>query len=163
DDRQVTHLARRRRDRKSTRLNSSHVKISYAVFCLKKKNGHGDESPLLAEEPTAERGRAAVHTERLHVRPVSGCGVLGACAGALLVSRAFATCSRPCSVASAMTADSVRVRMCSFCAVFGCCCLLCLLAFFFCAYAGHPDLHSFPTRRSSDPDDRQVTHLARRR
>src|SRR5699024_12446222 len=29
--------ARRRRDRKSTRLNSSHVSISYAVFCLKKK------------------------------------------------------------------------------------------------------------------------------
>src|SRR3989442_8590788 len=28
----VTHL-----DRKSTRLNSSHVRISYAVFCLKKK------------------------------------------------------------------------------------------------------------------------------
>src|SRR5690606_42103184 len=27
-----------RADRKSTRLNSSHVKISYAVFCLKKKN-----------------------------------------------------------------------------------------------------------------------------
>src|SRR5215469_17986032 len=27
----------RRRDRKSTRLNSSHVEISYAVFCLKKK------------------------------------------------------------------------------------------------------------------------------
>src|SRR5690606_41618767 len=26
-------------DRKSTRLNSSHVKSSYAVFCLKKKNG----------------------------------------------------------------------------------------------------------------------------
>src|SRR5437660_892754 len=28
------------RDRKSTRLNSSHVAISYAVFCLKKKNKH---------------------------------------------------------------------------------------------------------------------------
>src|SRR5207253_9252041 len=28
----------RRPDRKSTRLNSSHVAISYAVFCLKKKN-----------------------------------------------------------------------------------------------------------------------------
>src|SRR5207249_11368406 len=28
---------RPRRDRKSTRLNSSHVSISYAVFCLKKK------------------------------------------------------------------------------------------------------------------------------
>src|SRR3989442_4570066 len=27
----------RQRDRKSTRLNSSHVRISYAVFCLKKK------------------------------------------------------------------------------------------------------------------------------
>src|SRR5690606_40358734 len=27
-------------DRKSTRLNSSHVKISYAVFCLKKKTPH---------------------------------------------------------------------------------------------------------------------------
>src|SRR3989442_4654207 len=26
------------RDRKSTRLNSSHVRISYAVFCLQKKN-----------------------------------------------------------------------------------------------------------------------------
>src|SRR5439155_15551944 len=31
---------KRRRDRKSTRLNSSHVAISYAVFCLKKKKKH---------------------------------------------------------------------------------------------------------------------------
>src|SRR5690606_40833472 len=30
-------IRRRAGDRKSTRLNSSHVKISYAVFCLKKK------------------------------------------------------------------------------------------------------------------------------
>src|SRR5690606_30240015 len=29
-------------DRKSTRLNSSHVKISYAVFCLKKKRTHNE-------------------------------------------------------------------------------------------------------------------------
>src|SRR5699024_11492643 len=29
-------------DRKSTRLNSSHVSISYAVFCLKKKNRSKD-------------------------------------------------------------------------------------------------------------------------
>src|SRR5699024_11770739 len=28
------------KDRKSTRLNSSHVSISYAVFCLKKKTTH---------------------------------------------------------------------------------------------------------------------------
>src|SRR5690606_40821795 len=31
-------------DRKSTRLNSSHVKISYAVFCLKKKQAHYSDS-----------------------------------------------------------------------------------------------------------------------
>src|SRR3712207_9006680 len=30
----------RRLDRKSTRLNSSHANISYAVFCLKKKKHH---------------------------------------------------------------------------------------------------------------------------
>src|SRR5438034_6710533 len=33
-----TPEARSRADRKSTRLNSSHTVISYAVFCLKKKN-----------------------------------------------------------------------------------------------------------------------------
>src|SRR5437870_10263830 len=33
----VRRDGRRREDRKSTRLNSSHVAISYAVFCLKKK------------------------------------------------------------------------------------------------------------------------------
>src|SRR3712207_6969893 len=32
-----TGVARHDRDRKSTRLNSSHANISYAVFCLKKK------------------------------------------------------------------------------------------------------------------------------
>src|SRR3712207_7789506 len=32
-----TYLENFRRDRKSTRLNSSHANISYAVFCLKKK------------------------------------------------------------------------------------------------------------------------------
>src|SRR5690242_21852139 len=33
----------RRQDRKSTRLNSSHMSISYAVFCLKKKNAEHTE------------------------------------------------------------------------------------------------------------------------
>src|SRR5690349_23748470 len=32
------HAGAAERDRKSTRLNSSHVESSYAVFCLKKKN-----------------------------------------------------------------------------------------------------------------------------
>src|SRR5690242_21605220 len=31
-------------DRKSTRLNSSHMSISYAVFCLKKKNKHNQDT-----------------------------------------------------------------------------------------------------------------------
>src|SRR3712207_7944162 len=35
-------------DRKSTRLNSSHANISYAVFCLKKKNQYFDFLYLLA-------------------------------------------------------------------------------------------------------------------
>src|SRR2546430_9956415 len=38
-------LAGLRLDRKSTRLNSSHSQISYAVFCLKKKNIHTLISP----------------------------------------------------------------------------------------------------------------------
>src|SRR2546422_2236319 len=36
-------VARQARDRKSTRLNSSHGYISYAVFCLKKKNTESQE------------------------------------------------------------------------------------------------------------------------
>src|SRR3712207_6981650 len=34
------------KDRKSTRLNSSHANISYAVFCLKKKNNLSARHPL---------------------------------------------------------------------------------------------------------------------
>src|SRR3712207_7827017 len=42
ESRDIVHSTRRQvlldeRDRKSTRLNSSHANISYAVFCLKKK------------------------------------------------------------------------------------------------------------------------------
>src|SRR2546426_2654793 len=36
----AARLPRSARDRKSTRLNSSHLVISYAVFCLKKKKQH---------------------------------------------------------------------------------------------------------------------------
>src|SRR5436305_8907789 len=41
---------RRHEDRKSTRLNSSHVRISYAVFCLQKKRIH-----LYADDPAVLR------------------------------------------------------------------------------------------------------------
>src|SRR5438874_3733945 len=37
-------------DRKSTRLNSSHVEISYAVFCLKKKKKNSDIVPYERRE-----------------------------------------------------------------------------------------------------------------
>src|SRR5437773_6183339 len=40
------------RDRKSTRLNSSHITISYAVFCLKKKNGK--PLPRTAKHPLGD-------------------------------------------------------------------------------------------------------------
>src|SRR5690625_5857911 len=41
-------IQRRQTDRKSTRLNSSHVAISYAVFCLKKKKK--EDTRLYADE-----------------------------------------------------------------------------------------------------------------
>src|SRR2546430_10375875 len=44
-------------DRKSTRLNSSHSQISYAVFCLKKKNNFSDESWRRADYYRAIRCR----------------------------------------------------------------------------------------------------------
>src|SRR5689334_23767367 len=36
-------------DRKSTRLNSSHSSISYAVFCLKKKNYRNMQTPCTSQ------------------------------------------------------------------------------------------------------------------
>src|SRR2546426_2079250 len=43
------------RDRKSTRLNSSHLVISYAVFCLKKKKKiERKRNSRLVEDPPAE-------------------------------------------------------------------------------------------------------------
>src|SRR5689334_24839938 len=44
-------LAQPRRDRKSTRLNSSHSSISYAVFCLKKKNKKTSNSVNYYKKP----------------------------------------------------------------------------------------------------------------
>src|SRR5439155_26799439 len=49
-------------DRKSTRLNSSHVAISYAVVCLKKKNHHGGDAL-----PHASRAVPRAH-RRSHTR-----------------------------------------------------------------------------------------------
>src|SRR6266581_817252 len=65
-------------DRKSTRLNSSHPSISYAVFCLKKKNagrrpgeGGGDRSPRRGTRPPSRiagtAGRPGQRTKRTRV------------------------------------------------------------------------------------------------
>src|SRR5204862_5364345 len=45
-------------DRKSTRLNSSHVEISYAVFCLKKKKKHTKSEQIWTAE------RRSIRAER---------------------------------------------------------------------------------------------------
>src|SRR2546429_4901055 len=54
-------------DRKRTRLNSSHGYISYAVFCLKKINGH-------RMRPRSGRGGEPI--VRIMVRPVGGIGAI---------------------------------------------------------------------------------------
>src|SRR2546430_8436008 len=75
-------------DRKSTRLNSSHSQISYAVFCLKKKNEHRYDprflsflSPLCVDPSASHKGSPAplscrrsqravihIHLYALHLR-----------------------------------------------------------------------------------------------
>src|SRR3989442_9296618 len=53
----------RRIDRKSTRLNSSHVRISYAVFCLKKKKKH-NAPPLVRLPNEIQTLHASEHRAR---------------------------------------------------------------------------------------------------
>src|SRR2546430_7803973 len=54
------------KDRKSTRLNSSHSQISYAVFCLKKKKKHKHSTPktLSIEDSTHD---SAPHVSLAHL------------------------------------------------------------------------------------------------
>src|SRR5690349_23436806 len=51
-------------DRKSTRLNSSHVEISYAVFCLKKKRR--PQIDRLLRLFRSHFGRGVTHSEHVH-------------------------------------------------------------------------------------------------
>src|SRR5436305_11113591 len=52
-------------DRKSTRLNSSHVRISYAVFCLKKKKKTEAAFPArFQDQPTTHLPHGETHTLR---------------------------------------------------------------------------------------------------
>src|SRR5437667_2799693 len=62
--------AHRRADRKSTRLNSSHITISYAVFCSKKKkstaNAKTSETGLGLPKSNANLQRTVIHGIRLN-------------------------------------------------------------------------------------------------
>src|SRR5258708_18536717 len=77
---------RRIQDRKSTRLNSSHQIISYAVFCLKKKikrsmsnGGLARDSRLSGTQINANRGLASSRVWRQGLTPehyaVRSCGL----------------------------------------------------------------------------------------
>src|SRR5438034_2671269 len=56
-------------DRKSTRLNSSHTVISYAVFCLKKKNNI-QLQPLVGNQQQRSRNRL-ISIDAMRVLPPS--------------------------------------------------------------------------------------------
>src|SRR6266571_3899151 len=60
---------RMRRDRKSTRLNSSHMSISYAVFCLKQKNKASRQVRRQIANPTIQT-LAACRLSGLDQEPV---------------------------------------------------------------------------------------------
>src|SRR5258706_11906105 len=61
------------RDRKSTRLHSSHLPISYAVFCLKKKDGHRERHERARRHRQLRRqqtGEGTRHTDAESTRPL---------------------------------------------------------------------------------------------
>src|SRR3984893_18207016 len=62
-------LAARRADRKSTRLNSSHVAISYAVFCLKKKKTSRTPSDRGATAETDHHNALSLHFSFVRIAP----------------------------------------------------------------------------------------------
>src|SRR5437667_3256017 len=57
-------VTRHDEDRKSTRLNSSHITISYAVFCLKKKTTAHRSSRTSGGRPTPAAGSRAASADR---------------------------------------------------------------------------------------------------
>src|SRR3982751_3671294 len=83
-------------DRKSTRLNSSHLGISYAVFCLKKKKGSADGSLRLPTSSTRRPPRAPLRRAGERSRVVRRfCGPSRGRAHCLLVNFFFLMMRRP--------------------------------------------------------------------
>src|SRR2546430_11107061 len=67
DTARLATISPRRLDRKSTRLNSSHSQISYAVFCLKKKKQFTSElSARLRHQSTFVRTHDVLSYHLLH-------------------------------------------------------------------------------------------------
>ena len=71
-----------RPDRKSTRLNSSHLGISYAVFCLKKKKKRKKRKRKKKKEREREREKtkskiktSSIRVKLMHANKVAGNGV----------------------------------------------------------------------------------------
>src|SRR5262245_62735205 len=62
----------RRLDRKSTRLNSSHLGISYAVFCLKKKNIKTADKNNTNKHDHQTDNREEEHEQSTHQRSTDG-------------------------------------------------------------------------------------------
>src|SRR5437773_9032623 len=56
-------------DRKSTRLNSSHITISYAVFCLKKKKKQRSDSTHHTPRPLQPTMQHLQHDYHTHISP----------------------------------------------------------------------------------------------
>src|SRR2546429_3661430 len=83
------------RDRKSTRLNSSHGYISYAVFCLKKKKIHVAEGVM----DGTERGKVAALEPRARRARSGAIGMVGGLAPAH-VARASLAAARVARAAS---------------------------------------------------------------
>src|SRR5262245_64151640 len=59
-------------DRKSTRLNSSHLGISYAVFCLKKKNTSHTQITTIHTSTSQDRRGEKLRTSRIRVLRLVG-------------------------------------------------------------------------------------------
>src|SRR6202453_2078309 len=67
-------------DPKSTRLNSSHLRISYAVFCLKKKTQNDADDESSVDAHSLRGGKTSRHAPRIvcsHVRDVAAIAVAG--------------------------------------------------------------------------------------
>src|SRR3989440_5455098 len=83
-------------DRKSTRLNSSHDQISYAVFCLKKKKKKdiiAAYENIPTQTPTSSKQRCQLHTPKL--QPRNTCGPDGCILHTCADRRTTSTLARP--------------------------------------------------------------------